>query len=192
MSEILTIDTETDLIDKTKIDPLPLYDDNHFMLGQVMPEVTGPIPNPQLTTLSQQLKMTMKLYGGLGLSANQCGVQARVFVMWFNEQVITCINPKVVEMSDGLKKDKEGCLSFPGMYLNIPRNEWIVAEFTNENGVQMRARMDGLSARCFLHELDHMNGVKFTNHVGPVAVKLAREKQAKLIKKIKRQKKGKA
>ena len=191
MSDVLTFNTETDLVKTEKIDPLPLYGDEHFMLSQKMPVINDTIPNPLLTTLVQRLKMTMKLYGGIGLSANQCGVQARVFVMYLNNDIITCINPEVVETSSELERSKEGCLSFPGMYLTIPRNEWIIAEFINEHGVRMRARLDGIAARCFLHELDHMNGVKFTDHVGPVAIQMAKQKQAKLIKKIQRNKKGK-
>lgn len=191
MSEVLTFNTETDVIQSKKIEPLPVYTDDHFMLKQKMPVITDPIPNPLMTTLVQRLKMTMKLYAGLGLSANQCGVQQRVFVMHFGEGIITCINPEVSEMSDEIDKGKEGCLSFPGMYLTIPRNQWIMAEFTNENGIRMRARMEGIEARCFLHELDHMNGVKFTDHVGPVAIRLAKEKALKTIKKIQRKMKNK-
>ena len=191
MSEVLTFNTETNVVKADKIDPLPVYTDDHFMLKQKMPLITERIPNPILNTLIQRLKMTMKLYAGLGLSANQCGVQARVFVMYLNNDIITCINPEVVEVSPELSRSKEGCLSFPGMFLTIPRNEWIIAEFTNEQGNRVQARLDGIAARCYLHELDHMNGVKFTDHVGPVAIKLAKDKQAKLIKKALRNKKGK-
>ena len=191
MSEVLTFNTETNVVKADKIDPLPVYTDDHFMLKQKMPLITERIPNPILNTLIQRLKMTMKLYAGLGLSANQCGVQARVFVMYLNNDIITCINPEVVEVSPELSRSKEGCLSFPGMFLTIPRNEWIIAEFTNEQGNRVQARLDGMAARCYLHELDHMNGVKFTDHVGPVAIKLAKDKQAKLIKKALRNKKGK-
>lgn len=191
MSEVLTFNTETSVVKADKIDPLPVYTDDHFMLKQKMPMITDRIPNSILTTLIQRLKMTMKLYGGIGLSANQCGVQARVFVMYLNNDIITCINPKVVETSPEISRSKEGCLSYPGMYLTIPRNEWIIAEFTDDKGVEVRARLDGIAARCYLHELDHMNGVKFTDHVGPVAIQMAKQKQAKLIKKIQRNKKGK-
>lgn len=191
MSDVLTFNTETDVIKTERIDPLPVYPDDYYMLSQKMPEITDRIPNAILTNLVQRLKMTMKLYAGLGLSANQCGVQQRVFVMYLNNDIITCINPEVVEMSPELNRSKEGCLSYPGMFLTIPRNEWIIAEFTNEHGDRVQARLDGLSARCYLHELDHMNGIKFTDHVGPVAIKLARDKQAKLIKKALRNKKAK-
>lgn len=186
MSDVLTFNTETDIIKADKVDPLPLYPDSHFMLSQKMPVITDTIPNSGLNNLIQRLKMTMKLYSGIGLSANQCGVQSRVFVMYLNNDIIACINPEVVETSSELNRSKEGCLSFPGMYLTIPRNEWIIVKFTNEKGDEMKARLDGIAARCFLHELDHMNGVKFTDHVGPVAIKLAKDKQTKLIKKHQR------
>ncbi len=186
MSDVLTFNTETDVVKTERVDPLPVYTDDHFMLSQKMPVITDPVPNPVLNNLIQRMKVTMKLHSGLGLSANQCGVQQRVFVMLFNNEIVACINPEVVEMSEEIVRSREGCLTFPGMFLTIPRNEWIMAEFTNEHGTRVRARLDGLSARCFLHELDHMNGVKFTDHVGPVAIQLAKQKQAKLIKQIQR------
>ena len=191
MSNILTINTEDNSFTSAKIEPLPLYPDTHYMLGQVMPEFADSLPNPSMSTLVSRLRLTMKLYSGLGLSANQCGVQERVFVMMLNNNVVACINPKVLESSTELDKTREGCLSFPGMYLTIPRNEWIMVEFTDENGVVNQGRLEGISARCFLHELDHMNGIRFTDRVGSLAVKMAREKQSKLVKKVQRQKKGK-
>jgi peptide deformylase len=68
----------------------------------------------------------------------------------------------------------------------VERPEWIMAQFINENGQLKQMRMEGLTAKCFQHELDHMNGVKFTSYVKPLALQLARDKQNKLIKKIKR------
>jgi peptide deformylase len=68
----------------------------------------------------------------------------------------------------------------------VERPEWIMAQFINENGQLKQMRMEGLTARCFQHELDHMNGVKFTSYVKSLALQLARDKQNKLIKKIKR------
>ena len=56
-------------------------------------------------------------------------------------------------------------------------------EYFTEEGKRVQTRLEGLSARCFLHELDHMNGIKLTQHVGPVALKMAKQKQEKRIKK---------
>jgi peptide deformylase len=188
MSEFLTIDTEAGLTKKEELLPLPLYDEKHFMLNQVMPEYKDVLPNPNMSRLVSRLKMTRKLYGGLGLSANQCGVQERVFVIGTDQFEIVCINPKILSASADLDKSSEGCLSFPGLYVKIARPSWVEVEFTNENGEVKQVKLDGLTARCFAHELDHMNGKKFVSYVGDVALQMARKKQSKLMKKYTRRK----
>ena len=192
MSDTLIIDTSADLgKNKPKIiEPLPLFNDNHPMLHHPIPEYTGSLPDNFMTNLAAQLKMTMKLYGGIGLSANQCGVHTRMFVIGHEDFSLVCINPKILESSEEKIKDVEGCLSFPGLSLKVDRAESITAEWTDENGELKRAILRGVTARCFQHELDHMNGIKFTEHVGPVALKMAKQKQDKLLKKhIRKQKK---
>jgi len=131
--------------------------------------------------------MTMKLYNGLGLAANQCGVFERMFVMQHDGKILTCINPKIIDESDEAQDVKEGCLSFPGMFLNLKRSSWITAQWTDENGTEYEAMMEGVPAVVFQHELDHLNGVKMTDSLKPLALKMAKEKQMKFIKKIKRQ-----
>lgn len=191
MSGILTIDTGAGIPTEEKIDPLPLYSDQFQMLSQPIPEYKGSLPNRNMTVLVKRLKMTMKKFGGIGLSANQCGVFERVFVIGTDQFQITCINPKIVAHSEEMIKEKEGCLSYPAMYLNIPRYAWIEAEFTLETGEVKRMRFEGITARCFQHELDHMNGIRYTDHVGPVAIQLARQKQTKFIKQAKRKQRNK-
>lgn len=192
MSEILTINTASNIKTEQRIDPLPLYDDNFSMLSDEIPVYDDPLPNPQMNLLVQRLKMTLKKFGGIGLSANQCGVFERVFVIGYGDESFACINPRVIEHSQEIDKSKEGCLSYPGMYLTVPRYKWIVAEYTNENGQTIQQRFEGITARCFLHELDHMNGVRFVDHVGPVAVRMAKDKQQKNIKRLQRQMKNKS
>lgn len=191
MSEFLTINTGAGLVKEERIDPLPLYDDTHPLLKQSMPEYTDTLPNKRMTTLAQQLKMTMKKFGGIGLSANQCGVAERVFVIGTDYFQIVCINPKIVAHSEETVKEKEGCLSYPGMYLNLPRYLWIEAEFTTETGEVKRMKFEGITARCYQHELDHMNGIRYTDHVGPASIQLAKQKQAKLMKQTQRKLKKK-
>ena len=192
MSDILTIDTAVAAgIKKVedKVEPLQVYDDTFHMLSVPIPEFLGVLPNPSMTKLVRRLKMTMKLYSGLGLAANQCAVKERVFVIGTDQFQMACINPKVLETSKEIVKDTEGCLSFPAFFLSIPRPKWVDVEFTDENGQRKQTRLDGLTARCFLHELEHLNGVKFTSHVGSVAMLQAKRKQEKLIKKIVRRRK---
>ena len=186
MSDTLVIDTSTGLVTENRIDPLPLYGEEHPMLKQKIPEFTGKLPFNTMTTLVKRLKMTMKLYGGVGLSANQCGVFERVFVIGTDDFQIACINPKIVEVESGPEKTKEGCLSFPGLFLTIARPSVIVAEWLEETGELKRARLSGVTAQCFQHELDHLNGILFIKRAGETSLMMARKKQNKLIKKIKR------
>ena len=192
MSDILTIDTAIAAGVKKaepKVEPLQVFDDKLPMLSEVMPEFVGVLPNASMTHLVKRMKFTMKLYSGLGLSANQCAIRERVFVIGTDQFQMACINPKVIDVSEELVKDTEGCLSFPAFFLKFPRPKWVEVEFTNENGERKQVRLDGLTARCFLHELDHLNGVKFTNYVGAASILQANRKQEKLIKKIVRRKK---
>lgn len=192
MSEILTIDTGSSISPtklEEKIEPLVLYGENFEMLNDEIPLYRDELPNFEMSNLIKRLKMTMKLYGGIGLSANQCGIYERVFVIGTDQFQIVCINPKVLEVSQEIKKDNEGCLSFPGLFLKVPRPISVHAEFMDEFGETRRMWLDGITARCYLHELDHMNGVKFTSKVGTVTMSQARRKQSKLMKKIQRSKK---
>jgi peptide deformylase len=187
MSDTLILNTEESVIKEEKIDPLPLYDDNFHMLDDEIPEYTDPLPNPQMSKLIRRLKMTMRKFGGLGLSANQCGVYERVFILGYGDESFACINPRVIEQSEEIDRSKEGCLSYPGMFLTVSRPKWIVVQFLNENGQVEQMRFEGITARCFMHELDHMNGIRFVDYVGPVSIRLAKQKQEKNIKKMQRQ-----
>ena len=189
MSDIFTIDTEEDIVKQKEevVEPLPLFNEDYPMLLQKIPEYdVSRLPNPVLGKLIKRLKMTMKLHGGIGLSANQCGVFERVFVIGANDAVWACINPKIINASPDLIRDREGCLSFPGLALNVERHSWVEAEFINEECKVVQMRFEGLTARCYQHELDHMNGIRFTNHVKPLALQMAKKQQKKLIKKIMR------
>jgi len=184
MSEFLTIDTASGVVTEEIIEPLKVFGENHPMLSVAIPEYKEAIPNPSMKNLVARLKMTMKLYNGIGLSANQCGIFQRVFVIGTEHFQIACINPKVVAKSEELSRENEGCLSFPGMFLRVERPTWVDAEFYDETGAFKQIRLEGLTAKCYLHELDHMNGVKFIDHAGPLAVQMARQKQGKLVKQI--------
>ena len=195
MSDILTIDTGTNSIQKTvpqeQIEPLSVMNEHFPMLKQRIPEYNGSFPNPFIVTLSKRLLMTMNRYGGIGLSANQCGVDVRMFVLGQPDFAMVCLNPKVTNQSEELIEMNEGCLSYPGFHVKIARPAWIDVEFMNEHGKVFQNRLDGITARSYLHELDHLNGIRFVEHVGPVAIQMARKKQTKLVKQYQRNKKRK-
>ena len=188
MSQILKLNTVDPKYQQEKeVDPFPLYDENHPMMKQRIPEYDITLlPNPVMTNTINRLKMTMKLYNGLGLSANQCGVFERVFIVGNGEIVIVCINPKVIKVSEDLIKDNEGCLSFPGLFLKVERASSVEVEYYDYQGKKYNTTFTGLTARCFLHELDHMNGITMDKHVKPLALKMAKDKQGKLFKRVKR------
>ena len=136
---------------------------------------------------------TMHKYGGLGLSANQVGKPYRMFIMGGQLQIeagriYACFNPKIIKVSKEKVRFKEGCLTFPFLFLDIERPRRIEVEFLDENLDRKQYQMDGIIARCFQHELDHMSGILFTSLVSKLKLDMAIKKQKKmeeLAKKLK-------
>ena len=190
MSEVLTFNTESNTVVKeSEIVPLTIYSDAFGMLKEVMPEYTDKLPNNNMERFSKQMHLTRKMYNGIGLAANQCGIRARVFVIGTGDRddfKITCINPRVVKESDNIVRDKEGCLSYPALHVTIGRPDNSDVEFTNEKGELVNMNLTGVTARCFLHELDHLNGVLMADRVGKTSMMMAKEKQMKRLKKFER------
>lgn len=187
MSEdFLVFNTESTSVEKKTVEPLPLYNQDYAMLRDEIPEYTDTLPNHLMDDLVERMKLTMKLYGGIGLSANQCGVYERVFVIGSEQFQMACINPKIISESADKIKDNEGCLSYPGLFVKVERPKTIEVEFTTPAGEKKQMVLEGLTARCFAHELEHMNGKSFVDNVGPVALRMAKQKQQKRIKKFQR------
>ena len=132
------------------------------------------------------LAETLNTMQGLGLSANQVGLKERVCAVNMGEQIWVMFNPEIIESNSVPAEYAEGCLSYPGMYLYIPRYEKIKVEYLDELGQTKNGIFEGITAQVFQHELDHMNGIVYTEHIGPLAYKMARDKQVKLLKKIKK------
>ena len=115
--------------------------------------------------ISRILKENMVHYEGIGLSANQIGIGERVFVMMLNmetEETITCFNPRIVKRYEEDIWFEEGCLSFPDEIINIQRPNRIVVKYEDEDKKDHKIKLDGLAARVFLHEYDHLQGIVFT------------------------------
>lgn len=109
--------------------------------------------------LAAQLKEFMIQENGIGLAAPQVGISKRVFVMLVHEQFRACFNPEITKTSDVLTDYAEGCLSFPGEQCTISRPDWIMVRYQEANGTEVEDTLVGLEARCFQHELDHLNGI---------------------------------
>lgn len=184
MSDTFKIDTGD--LGKTQITPevgtYELVSADHPALREVMPEFKfdGKF---DANVIASRLVETAKKHNGIGLSANQCGLRHRVFVMGAGEQYVAFFNPKILE-TKGECHMLEGCLSFPLLGLKITRPQEILVEYQDFHGEVHQSRFNGISARCFLHELDHMNGICYTDKVKPLALKLGLSKRDKALKKI--------
>jgi len=129
----------------------------------------------------------MVYHHGLGLSANQIGMPVKVFAMRIDESdnAIVCFNPEIVKESEEMIKMTEGCLSFPLLYLNKRRPEKLSVKYQNADGDFITAHFEGLAARVFHHEMDHMAGKTFLDGVSKILLQSARRKQKTLIRKQK-------
>ncbi len=116
--------------------------------------------------LARNLLETMYANNGLGLAANQIGVVERVFVYDVGEGPVVCINPRIVEESDELLEEGEGCLSLPGVQIPIRRPQKVEIEYIDLKGGKRKVIGEGLLARLFKHEIDHLEGSLLLDWVG--------------------------
>ncbi|HOP53378.1 MAG: peptide deformylase [Bacillota bacterium] len=110
---------------------------------------------------------TMYDADGIGLAAPQIGVSERIIVVDVGEGPFALINPEIKEAS-GSEIDVEGCLSIPGVRNYVKRNANVVVDALDEDGKPVRIDAEGLLARCLQHEIDHLNGVLFTDKIEQV------------------------
>ena len=132
---------------------------------------------------------TMKKYGGIGLSCNQVGLPFRMFVMGGHPQIDLgrtryCFNPQVLDMSKEMVMMKEGCLSFPFIFVAIKRPKWIEVQYEDEDGKVEKQHMHGMNSRIFQHENEHMNGLIFKDLVSDFKWKRAEAQAKKQIDKL--------
>ncbi len=136
--------------------------------------------------LVENLLDTMRAHKGIGLAANQVGVARRVAVVNTNDgqPPLPLINPAILERS-GKATQEEGCLSIPEIYGDVERALRVVVETTTLDGTRTRVEATELRARAIQHEIDHLDGVLFIDHLSPLKRRL-------LLNKWRRLRKGKA
>ena len=101
----------------------------------------------------------------LGLAANQIGHPVRVAIVRLGEETKVLLNPEVVERSEELEVESEGCLSLPGVEAEVPRPKRVVVRAQDEEGKELRLEAEGLEARLLLHEIDHLDGILYIDHL---------------------------
>ena len=168
--KVLSLVEETDPILKTK---MPLFD---FSDKSVSPK-----------KISEDLIATLKAHRALGIAAPQCNLPYRVFVVGAEDNYITMFNPEIISVSEKTAHMPEYCLSFPFLELNITRPESITVRYQDINGNTLTESFSGITARCCLHEFQHLEGITFNTLAKPLALKNGLKKREKYIKQFARQ-----
>ena len=143
--------------------------------------------------LSESMFDTMKKYGGIGLSANQVGLPFNMFVLGDHPEIekglkMTCFNPMIISSSVEEETMKEGCLTFPFVFLSITRPRKVVVKYEDENGDLKEGSLDGMISRVFQHEYDHMLGKTFVDGVSKLKLDMAYKKAEKMMSRYKKKK----
>lgn len=139
---------------------LPLVPRDHSLLTTELEPFDFDNPPTDPIQLAKDLTETMLHHNGVGLAANQVGLPYRVFVIKANP-VLACFNPKIVAFTGEAIDLEEGCLTFPNYFVKIRRPKMIRVRYTYPNGNTVTEIYDGMTARIFQHEFDHLNGILF-------------------------------
>lgn len=152
----------------------------------VLTEKTKPVGKitEEILQLIADMKQTMLENKGLGLSANQIGVPLSVIAInprgaGIDQDPYVVINPELIKTS-GLIEREEGCLSIPEISEVVARPAKVVIKGLNEAGEPIQITAEGLLARVFMHEIDHLNGIFFINHLGKARLELLRPRLKKI------------
>lgn len=169
---------------------LPIYIYNDKVLTQVGEAVDKDYPN--LNQLISDMFDTMYGASGIGLTAHQIGIPLRLFVVdlthykegdeSLNDFKKVFINSEIIEEEGEEIEIKEGCLSIPGLHLEIKRRPKIKLKYLDENFVEHEEWFEDLAARCIQHEHDHTNGILFLKRVPALRRGLIQNKLQKIVK----------
>jgi peptide deformylase len=123
---------------------------------------------PEIDAWLDDMVETMHTEVGIGLAATQVGIEYRMLVVDEGRGMARAyLNPAIVEQG-GEQLGEEGCLSLPGIFADVLRAEWVVVEAVDRTGAPLRRRASGLLARVLQHEIDHLDGILFIDHLDKV------------------------
>jgi peptide deformylase len=157
----------------------------------ILRQVSKPVErvDDELRKLSDDMLATMYDAPGIGLAAIQIGIPLRMLVIDLAKEDETpqphvVINPEIVARGEGVNVHEEGCLSIPDYYAEVERPDTVTVRYLDKEGKQQEMAADGLMATCLQHEIDHLNGVLFIDHIS----KLKRDMVVRKFKKLAREK----
>ncbi len=162
----------------------------HLLGSPVLRQRAAPVAavDDTVRRLVDDLFETMHAAKGVGLAANQIGIARRVAVVDVGEDApppLVLINPRIVPASDVLETAEEGCLSIPDVYGDVERHLSVRLEALDREGRPYKVELSGFKARAVQHEIDHLDGVLFLDHLSAV-------KRGLLLAKWKKSRKGQA
>jgi peptide deformylase len=146
-------------------------------------DFSKPPTDPQ--QLARDLYETMLQHKGLGLAAPQVGLPYRAFALYAVPGIV-CFNPRIVDETTEQIMLEEGCLSFPHLFLKVKRPRRIKVRYLEPDGNPVTKVLDGMSARCFMHELDHLNGITYTRKANKIHLDRAMRKKKELDRLVKK------
>ena len=160
----------------------------HLLGSPVLRQRAAPVAtvDDAVRRLADDLFETMHAAKGVGLAANQVGVARRVAVVDVGEDApppLVLINPRIVQASDTMESAEEGCLSIPDIYGEVERRLGVTIEALDRDGRVYKVELSGFKARAAQHEIDHLDGVLFLDHLSAV-------KRGLLLAKWKKARKG--
>ena len=157
----------------------------HRYPDPILKKPTEPVTEfgDELAGFVQKMFAAMRASEGVGLAAPQVGVLKKVAVVEHEDKAYVLVNPRLLEQG-GEEEADEGCLSFPGIYAPVKRPEWARVEAQDERGELHVHEVHGFTARAFLHEMDHLEGKLFIDHLsglkrGSIRRKMLKQKEGK-------------
>lgn len=154
----------------------------HLLGSPVLRERSREVPavDDEVRAFVDAMFETMDANKGVGLAANQVGRAVRVAVIDADEKRITLINPRITKVGGEREAEEEGCLSIPEIFAEVTRPLTVTLEALDRDGKPYTLEADGLLARAIQHEIDHLDGILFLDHLGPM-------KRQMLLRKYKRE-----
>lgn len=159
---------------------IELLPDTHEMLTQRMDIFDFEAPNHDPYLVSEMLIGAMNQHGGVGIAANQIGLNCRAMAIMVEEGFsLVMFNPMITELSPNTVMISEGCLTFPGLFLRIARPVSCRVNYHDCEGIRRSELLTGIPSRIALHEVDHLNGVVMTSKVSKLKLDMARKRMRK-------------
>jgi peptide deformylase len=158
------------LVEKKKLDKPPL--NIHLLGDRTLRQTAKRISkiDDELRQTVREMLQTMYSSDGIGLAAPQVGINKQLIVIDCELEnpaapPLVLINPEIKGYGQSICKDQEGCLSIPGVYMDVERPEQVKISYKDEHGRPRTLKADGLLARAIQHEMDHLHGVLFVDHI---------------------------